>query len=162
MNTVRKYSGQVEEGTFRFQQLKSFLNERRLPNAVWISEDATRITGRVEYDAKTNRCVGFVLPLDDRGLPQHPDVFSATSAEKIEHMFKTYSVARNAYVIMARPLQQGVPSFCLTIFGTDNKFKTSDVLRRWKYMKEEAAKVGIVLMGFSADGGELAHKIIYS
>ena len=35
---------------------------------VAISEDATRIISRVEYDCETNRMVGFILPCDDTGL----------------------------------------------------------------------------------------------
>ena len=38
-------------------------------NVVSIGEDATRIICRVEYDIRTDRCVGFVLPLK-KGLPE--------------------------------------------------------------------------------------------
>ena len=45
------------------------LTKHKAPFIVAISEDATRITARVEYDYETNRMVGFVLPCDDKGLP---------------------------------------------------------------------------------------------
>ena len=35
---------------------------------VTIGEDAARVISRVEYDSTTNRCVGFVLPLNKNGL----------------------------------------------------------------------------------------------
>jgi len=34
-------------------------------SGVTISEDATRVISRVEYDQETIRMVGFVLPFDD-------------------------------------------------------------------------------------------------
>lgn len=52
-----------------------------------ISEDATRVIGRVDYDTETDRCVGFVLPVDQHGLPLI-DSFTATSFSAIESMFK--------------------------------------------------------------------------
>jgi len=33
----------------------------------------------------------------------------------------------NAYVFMAQPLVDRAPAFCLTIFGSDNKFSSEDV-----------------------------------
>lgn len=45
----------VTEGCFRFEELRVFLIKRNLPPKIWISEDATRITGKIEYDAKSNK-----------------------------------------------------------------------------------------------------------
>ena len=45
---------------------------------VTISEDATRIIQRVEYDPNGDKCVGFVLPLDKCGVPIN-NTFLATS-----------------------------------------------------------------------------------
>ena len=53
---------------------------------------------------------------------------------------------------MAQPLQKGAPSFCLAIFGTDNKFCSEDVFKRWKYIKENLAALGIEVVGTSSDG----------
>jgi len=36
---------------------------------VAISEDATLLLGRVEFDIEMNRLVGFVLPRNSNGLP---------------------------------------------------------------------------------------------
>lgn len=44
------------------------------------------------------------------------------------------------------------PSFCLSVFGTDNRFTYSDCLRRLTTMKMEAEKYGIKIIGFSSDG----------
>lgn len=57
-----------EEGQFRFRELKQFLIDRNIPSIIWVSEDATRINGRVQYCSKSNKNVGFVLPYSEDGL----------------------------------------------------------------------------------------------
>jgi len=66
---VQHINQPVLEGAFRFSELKEYLQVRGLPNVVWISEDGTRIISRIEYDPKTNLCVGFVHRLNRNGLP---------------------------------------------------------------------------------------------
>ena len=60
----------VEEGIFRFDELLQHLEKYNSPLVIAIAEDATRIIKKVEYDPVTNRCVGFVLPCNENGLPQ--------------------------------------------------------------------------------------------
>lgn len=151
---ARTYNAPTLEGQLRMRELKTFLTDRNLPLFVWVSEDATRITGRVEYDSPTNRCVGFPPPLDQCGMPD-VSIFTATDAETIEELFRKYPTAKNAYVVLAQPLQIGAPPFWLMLFGTDNKFKAQDVVNRWRYVKSKAAEQGIVVVGFSGDGGTL-------
>ena len=43
--------------------------QHKAPKVVSISEDATRVISRVDYDSETDHCVGFVLPTDQHGLP---------------------------------------------------------------------------------------------
>ena len=62
--------------------LAAHIAKYKTTNIVTIGEDATRIIYRVEYDSKTNRCVGFVLPLKN-GLPEI-DSFLATSFVAVE------------------------------------------------------------------------------
>ena len=57
-----------------------------------MSEDATRITARVEYDKETDRMVGFILPFNEDGLPL-PDSYLATSFEAIEYCFNSCQVS---------------------------------------------------------------------
>lgn len=59
----------LNEGEFRFDGLADHTAKHNTVNLVSVGEDATRIICRVAYDARTNRCVGFVLPLKD-GLPE--------------------------------------------------------------------------------------------
>lgn len=118
---------------------------------VTIAEDATRVIARVDYDNETDRCIGFVLPIDKHGLPK-TDSFLATSFSSIEKMFAEFPVARYAYVYMAQPVHQNVPPFCLSCLGTNNKFTAQEVLLRWKYIADECATRNITIISFGGDG----------
>jgi len=73
-----------------------------------MAEDATRVIARVDYDNETDRCIGFVLPIDKHGLPK-TDSFLATSFSSIEKMFAESPVAK--YV-------------CLCVYGTASASKS--------------------------------------
>lgn len=91
------------------------LSNNNLPSAVHISEDATRIVGRVEYDAKTNQIIGFVLPIKaNNGLPI-PFSYPAKSSEDIiAHFSGRNRISSFVNVLMAQPLGN-VPAFCLLV-----------------------------------------------
>ena len=76
------------------------IRQHNAPNIVMVGEDATRVIARVEYDSETDRCVGFVLPVNESGLPK-VDSFLAVSFEAIEKMFSSSQMAKHAYVYMA-------------------------------------------------------------
>ena len=116
-----------------------------------IGEDATRVIGRIDYDSETNRCVGFVLPLDGNGLPV-VDAYLATSFTAIEAMFNNASVSKYAYVYMAQPLASNIPPFCLSCIGTDQKFTAQHVLQRWQYIYSQCTERGITVASFGGDG----------
>jgi len=93
VTTVRRHlakSEVIREGEFRHAALKEFLDKGNHSCTVWISEDGTRINGRVQYSPRTNQLVGFVPPLDGNGIPI-PDSFPATSAEEMTMHFKSKS-----------------------------------------------------------------------
>ena len=72
-------------------ELRQFLNSRGLLLKVWLSEDQTRIAGRIHHHSSTNQIVGFVLSLNDEGLPivgSSP----ATSCKKIAEYFESKQV----------------------------------------------------------------------
>lgn len=73
----------VIEGILRTEELLIYLQERNLPLVVSLSEDATSIIGRVQYDSSSNQVVGFTLPLNkSNGMPI-PYSFPARTAEEI-------------------------------------------------------------------------------
>ena len=83
------------EGEFRFDDLTAHLTQYNVPHIVTIGEDATRVRSRVEYDSETDRYVGFVLPVNQYGLPDD-DSFLAISFEAIERMFSAHEISKYA------------------------------------------------------------------
>ena len=77
----------LSEAQFQFDGLVNHLDEYNSPFFVAISEDATRVVARVEYDHENDRIVGFVLPCSEDELPL-TDSFLAASFEVIEHCVK--------------------------------------------------------------------------
>ncbi|XP_046409390.1 uncharacterized protein [Neodiprion pinetum] len=141
----------IIEGQLRLQELKNYLIKADLPLVIWVSEDATRITGTVQYDPKTNQLIGLVLPTDKNGMPKCKS-FMATSPKVMEETMQNIPIASLAYTIMAQPLQKNAASFCLCIFGTDNKFTAEHVLNRFQFIYEQCQQFGIRVLGFSSDG----------
>lgn len=108
---VRKMNDPVVEGCLRTNELLRYLNERQLDLVVLLSEDATSIEGRIQYDDKTNQISGFTLPINDEtGMPI-PLSYPARSGEEILDHFNNNNntIARYLNVIMARPLARFPP-----------------------------------------------------
>lgn len=157
---VTRYIAQVQstavEGVLRTDELLQYLTDLSLPKVVALSEDATRITNRAQYDPQTNQIVGFVLPLGKNGMPIAKSNM-ATSAADIEQCF--YNIeARNEMklasyvnVVMAQPLVAGIPAFCLLIFGSDAKYTTEDIEKRWQFIADELKKRQIKVVTFASD-----------
>ena len=141
----------LHEGIFRFDELLAHIIDHNAPKIVSIGEDATRVIGRIDYDSETNRCVGFVLPLDGKGLPV-VDAYLATSFTTIEAMFNNAPVSKYAYIYMAQPLASNIPPFCLSCIGSDQKFTAQHVLQRWQYIYSQCAERGITVASFGGDG----------
>lgn len=94
----------LHEGKFQFDELVAHIAQYNAPTIISVGEDATRVISRVEYDCETDRCVGFVLPLNKSGLPE-VDSFLAITFKAIEEMFNNNTMAKYAYVYMAKPLK---------------------------------------------------------
>lgn len=149
--SIQQSNENITEGVLRCEELLIYLQERNLPLFVALSEDATRIEGKVQFDARTNQVVGFVLPINEQnGLPI-PFSYKARSAVEITEHFSTgIQTASFVYTIMAKPIGDA-PAFCLIIFGSDSKFSAQNVATRWKYIREELKKLGIVTLTFASD-----------
>ena len=159
--TIRSEYKPMREGEFLFDDLLNHLNSYNANKVVAIAEDATRVIARVDYDSEAVRVVGFVLPCDNNGLPLC-DSFIATSFSAIESMFKENEVAKFAYVYMAQAISKQVPAFCLACIGTNNRFSTDDVLKRWKHVYLECKAHGITVVSFGANGDTRALKAMKS
>jgi len=139
------------EGIFYFDDLLAHIKHHNTSTVISIGEDATRVIARIDYDCETDRCVGFVLPVDSDGLPL-VDSFLAVSYKAIEDMFLSATKAKYAYVYMAQPMSLNAPPFCLACIGSDNKFTAQHVLLRWKYIYEECSRRGLIVVSFGGDG----------
>lgn len=103
---------------------------------VWACEDASPIVSKIEFDQKTNQMIGIVLPNQPKtGMPI-PYSFLARNVEEIRSNMKR-SKSISVYLVLAQPLSVNAPPFILQLFGTDNKFKTKDVMLRWEHTKKE-------------------------
>lgn len=141
----------IVEGEVRVDSLKSFLIKRDLCPQVWLSEDATKIVNKIEYDSTTDQIVGLVLPINSDGNPVTFS-FVAENVEKMNQSLLNYPKSDYAYSVMSRSLDVNAPSFCLQLFGTDNKFTTGQVLRRWTYTERALESKEIKILGWSSDG----------
>lgn len=141
----------VVEGVLRCKELVEFLQERNLPLVVCLSEDATRITGRIQYDSKTNEIMGFTLPIDKAtGMPT-PSAYPARNAQEIlNHFTNGNSISSYVVAIMAQPLAH-VPPFCLDIFSSDCVYSSTDIENRWLYITGELAKMNVKVLIISTD-----------
>lgn len=140
----------VIEGELRCRELAVYLDQLKTEKVVWISEDATAIIVKVNYDPVTNQIIGLVLPLGNNGCPITLAFEANTASEIQEHMKKQKSSI--VYLVMAQPLDEKLPPFILQLFGSANSFTAQDVLNRWQYTQSELAKHGIRIAGISSDG----------
>ena len=149
--TIRSEYYPLSEAQFQFDGLVSHLNKYNAPFVIAISEDATRVVARVEYDRENDRMVGFMLPCSEDGLPL-TDSFLATSFEVIEQCFRTCEISKFAYVYVAQCVSPTVPAYCLACMGTNNSFTATDVLKHWRYIFIECQKRNVTVISFGADG----------
>lgn len=140
MSHINNKKPRVIEGEIRSKELSKYLEEHNAPKIVWLSEDASGIVEKVCYDSATNQLVGLVLPLNsETGNPIPFSFTPRTEKEMIQLMKKPKSTL--VYIVMAQPMDSAhSPPFLLQIFGTDNKFRTQDVLHRWNETKNELKK----------------------
>lgn len=136
MGYINQNKSKVIEGELRIKELNHYLDSQKLEKCVWISEDATAIVTKVEYDPKSNQMVGIVLPINSStGMPIPFSYLATSEAEIYENM--DCNKSSNVYVVMAQPITKNVPAFVLQLFGTDNKFETKNVLLRWQHTRAE-------------------------
>lgn len=152
---IQKMKPSSVEGVVRSNELLQYLQNQNLLLVVNLSEDATRINGRVQYDIASNQIVGFAPPINEHGMPI-PQSFPARSAAEIETYFydmnnKERQPASLVNVVMAQPLAKGVPAFCILIFSTNGKYTALDVKNRWNYIVKELTKNGIKTAAISSD-----------
>jgi hypothetical protein len=153
LRTVRRelqMEPNIFEGELQDAQLLKFLNDHQYEKNIVISEDATKIVEKSEYDNRQDRLAGVVLPFDANGMP----ILGKNNASTVASIkfFMTEENASYLYIIMAKPIGIKTKPFLLCYFGTSNKFNTNDVLNRWKYFETRLKEKGINILGYSSDG----------
>lgn len=69
MRCIEDSKFRVNEGELRCAELLAYLERLKTEKTVWLAEDATAIVPKINYDPKTNRLVGLLLPLNNNGCP---------------------------------------------------------------------------------------------
>lgn len=120
----------------RCAELNTYLDVLKLTKCVWLSEDASGIVPKIEFDSKSNQMIGLVLPTDpNTGMPT-AFTYLARNVDEIQANMQR-KMSTLVYIVLAQPLKKNVPPFLLQIFGTDNSFTSHDVLLRWKHTINE-------------------------
>lgn len=141
----------IVEGMLRCDELKVYLEENKLPLWVSLSEGGTRIDNRIQYDSRTNQLIGFVLPLNGKtGLPQPIAYKARTAVEMLHHFSNGTSVSHFVNTIIAKPIGSST-SFCLLLFGCNNKYTADEVSKRWIYIEQQLKQQGIGVLTISSD-----------
>lgn len=148
---IHRSDHRVVEGVLRCQELLTYLKERNLPLWVSLSEDATRVENRIQYDGRTFQVIGLVLPTNEsNGMPIPFSYKGRNATEILQYFSRRIPVAHFVNTIIAQPLADA-PSFCILIFGSDNKYKAMTVAKRWEYISKELVAVGIGVLNISSD-----------
>ncbi|XP_065074604.1 uncharacterized protein LOC135698522 [Ochlerotatus camptorhynchus] len=133
-------------------ELKSYLVANGYPLSICWSEDATRISGGVEYRSDTDQLSGLVATLDSNtGLPIK-GLFNCSTPQQIIKHIRNYPIAMNVELGMAQPMATGAAPFCCLYYCTDNRFDTESVTKKWHHIKRELQKAEIQVVCKATDG----------
>lgn len=148
---IQKTHTFISEGILRSNELYLYLKERNLPLVVSISEDATRIVGRTQYDRKSNQIIGFTLRINrTSGLPI-PFSYPARNVKDFcRHFTEPNSVSSSVNIVVAQPLCNA-PPFPLLVYGFDNKHTVAEVLNRFETITSELKSLNITILSISTD-----------
>ena len=139
------------EGEFRFDVVKKHLNLIG-SNFAFCAEDSRAVVPQVSFDMTSNSFVGFSLPLAE-GIPVS-QYFQTDSALQLERWFSQVdkSSLLNLHVIqpVTRTEQKSSP-IILSAYGTNSKYRSFDIIRRWLWIFNEFLLRGIRIIGFSSD-----------
>lgn len=149
---LKNNASKLREGQLMVSELRSYLDANNYPLKICWSEDATRITGGVEYRSDTDELSGLVATLDKTsGLPEQ-GLFRCSNPQKVIEHIHNYPIARNVQLAMAQPLISGSAPFCLLYYCTENRFDTQSVTTKWSHVKRQLEAGGIEVVSKATDG----------
>lgn len=136
---LSKNKRKLIEGELRCGELSEYLDNLNTKKYVWLSEDGSGINASMKFDPVTNQIIGPVLPINQiSGIPESFTFNAKTAAEMLT--ISKEPVSTIVYIVLAQPLVENAPPFVLQIFGTDNKFKSINVVNRWSHTITELEK----------------------
>lgn len=137
----------------RSEELLEFLKQRNIEPIVALSENATQIVGRIQYDIKINQIVGFAMPTSESNGVPIPFSYPARNTNEIIDHFSSGNIPSSfVNVIMAKPITtQKTPSFCLLLYGSNNDYTSFNVCKRWEYVVSKLKSLGITVISVSSD-----------
>ncbi|CAF3216555.1 unnamed protein product [Rotaria sp. Silwood2] len=142
----------MKEGEFRFDIVRRHLSLTNT-NIAFCSEDCTAIIPKVAYDINSNSFVGFSLPLDvGRPITDH---YRTESFAQLESWFSSVDKSTLLNIHMIQPItstEQTSSPIILSAYGTNSKYTSIDIIRRWIWIFDECLAKGIRIIGFSTDG----------
>ncbi|CAF3866556.1 unnamed protein product [Rotaria magnacalcarata] len=142
----------LTEGLFDFLRVRDYFSSKQSTLA-FCAEDSTTIVPKITYDSKSNIFIGFSLPLDQNGL-RIPSLYSTDSFRQLENWYLNESMAKLLVANLIQPLSYSsgkLSPYLLAAYGTDNTFKATDVISRWRCIYHRCKANGIRLIGFSTD-----------
>lgn len=140
MNYISQKKQKFIEGELRCKELAQYLIQLGAPMAVWLAEDASGIVPNVAYDPNTNQIVGLVLPTETKtGIPISYS-YTPQSINDIDRMINRNAKSTLIYLVLAQPIMDNAPPFVLQVFGTDNKFDSVDVTKRWSHTADQLSR----------------------
>ncbi|CAF3191676.1 unnamed protein product [Rotaria socialis] len=145
---IRNQEMRMIESEFRFQLIKEHLKPNKC-NYVFIAEDATSSICRIDYDATSNSFIGFSSPLID-GVAQS-NFFQTENFEQLELWLSEIDKAKFINLYMLKSLVLSDPPFILTAYGSNNKAKAIEILKRWLFIYHQCLIQDIHVIGFSTD-----------
>ncbi|CAF0817297.1 unnamed protein product [Adineta steineri] len=145
---IRNENIKMTEGKLRFQLLQDYVESNKC-NYVFVAEDATSSISRIDYDATLNSFIGFSAPLVN-GVPQS-NFFQTENFEQLELWFNDIDKAKFINLYMLKSLALSSPPFILSAYGSNNKAKAIEILRRWLFIHDQCLIQGVHVIGFSSD-----------
>lgn len=140
---LRKKSS-MAEGQFRFDFIKTQLEQKGEPLFVIASEDDTKISERLRYNYSTDEVLGLQLPLVG-GIPVCGS-FKFTTFSAVQRYVEANPLSSYAKLITIRSLAPNSTVYHLVIYGTNGSDNFADVIARWEFVARELSQIGITLV----------------
>lgn len=156
VQTIQSYIGTSEnhltEGLFNYDGASDYFN-RNQSILGFCAEDSTAIVPKITYDTTSDTFIGFSLPLDGNGVPIIKS-YSTNSFICLEQWYSDLSQATSLNACLIQPLSTSIKNitpYLISAYGTDNKFRSSDVILRWGHIYQQCKAKGIRVIGYATD-----------